>query len=335
MMKKVLVLGGSGFIGAHVCEKLVRAGYRVSVATRKAEHAKPVMHLPGLTVLVCNVHDEAALTHAAAGMDAVVNLVAILHGSLAAFSHVHQELPAKIARACRAQAVRHLVHISALGVNTDNPQALPSHYLRSKALGELALMDGLGLRRPGATADATSLTVLRPSVVFGVNDKFLNVFAALQAHFPVMPLACADALFQPVWVEDVAQAVVQCVGQGLDGVAPSRIFELAGPQVLSLRDLVQFAARCAGIRQGRGRPVVGLPLWMGRVQAALLGLLPGAPLMSADNLASMQLPNVLDGRLPGLGAMGITPTPLETIGPQYLVADPANAGFDGLRQRHR
>jgi NADH dehydrogenase len=265
----------------------------------------------------------------------VVNLVAILHGSVAAFSHVHQELPAKIARACRAQAVRHVVHVSALGVNTDQPQALPSHYLRSKALGELALMDGLGLRGADANPAAASLTVLRPSVVFGANDKFLNVFAALQAHVPLMPLACADALFQPVWVEDVAQAVVYCVGRGLDGVAPLQVFELAGPQVLSLRQLVQFAARCAGIRQGRGRPVLGLPLWMGRVQAALLGLLPGAPLMSADNLASMQLPNVLDGRLPGLAALGITATALETIGPQYLVADPARAGFDGLRQRHR
>lgn len=335
-MKNILVLGGSGFIGAHICEKLVRAGYRVSVATRKAEHAKPVMHLPGLTVLVCNVHDEAALTQAAAGMDAVVNLVAILHGSVAAFSHVHQELPAKIARACRAQSVRHLVHVSALGVNTDQPHALPSHYLRSKALGELALMDVLGLRGAGAAASlGTSLTVLRPSVVFGAGDQFLNVFAALQAHFPVMPLACADALFQPVWVEDVAQAVVQSVVQGLGGVAPLQVFELAGPQVRSLRELVQFAARCAGIGQGRGRPVLGLPLWMGRVQAALLGLLPGAPLMSADNLASMQIPNVAIGRVPGLADLGISPASLETIGPQYLVADPARAGFDGLRQRHR
>ena len=335
-MKNILVLGGSGFIGAHICEKLVRAGCRVSVATRKAEHAKPVMHLPGLTVLVCNVHDEAALTQAAAGMDAVVNLVAILHGSVAAFSHVHQELTAKIARACRAQSVRHLVHVSALGVNTDQPHALPSHYLRSKALGELALMDVLGLRGAGAAASlGTSLTVLRPSVVFGAGDQFLNVFAALQAHCPVMPLACADALFQPVWVEDVAHAVVQSVGQGLDGVAPLQVFELAGPQVRSLRELVQFAARCAGIGQGRGRPVLGLPLWMGRVQAALLGLLPGAPLMSADNLASMQIPNVATGRVPGLVDLGITPASLETIGPQYLGADPARAGFDGLRQRHR
>lgn len=335
-MKNILVLGGSGFIGAHICEKLVRAGFRVSVATRKAEHAKPVMHLPGLTVLVCNVHDQAALTQAAAGMDAVVNLVAILHGSAAAFSQVHQELPAKIARACLAQSVRHLVHVSALGVNTDQPQALPSHYLRSKALGELALMDVLGLRGAGAAAAlGTSLTVLRPSVVFGAGDQFLNVFAALQAHFPVMPLACADALFQPVWVEDVAQAVAQSVGQGLGGVAPLQVFELAGPQVRSLRELVQFAARCAGIGRGHGRPVLGLPLWMGRVQAAVLGLLPGAPLISADNLASMQVPNVATGRVPGLADLGISPASLETIGPQYLVANPARAGFDGLRRRHR
>ena len=332
-MKQVLVLGGSGFVGGHVCEKLVRAGYRVTVITRKAVHARSVMHLPGLTVLESNIHDEAALGRAMTGMDAVINLVAILHGSPAAFVHVHQDLPAKIARACVAKGVAHLVHISALGVNTAPAQTAPSNYLRSKAAGEKLLADTLGWGQGGT--GACGLTVLRPSVIFGANDKFLNVFARLQAVFPVMPLACADARFQPVWVEDVASAVLQSLAQGLSHAPAVRVYELAGPQVYTLRQLVQFAARSSGIAQGRGRPVLGLPLWMGRIQAFVLGLMPGEPVMSQDNLDSMRLDNVVTGSLPGLEALGIAPSTLEAIGPQYLFPDPATQGLLGLRNRHR
>lgn len=332
-MKQVLVLGGSGFVGGHVCEKLVRAGYRVFVTTRKAVHARSVMHLPGLTVLECNIHDEAALKRAMAGMDAVINLVAILHGSLAAFEHVHQDLPAKIARACVATGVRHLVHISALGVNASQPQSAPSNYLRSKALGENLLVDTLGLREGGAAG--CGLTVLRPSVIFGANDKFLNVFASLQVLFPVMPLACAEARFQPVWVEDVASAVLNSVKQGLEQAPTLRVYELVGPQVYTLRELVQFAARSSGINQGQGRPVIGLPLWMGRIQAFALSLMPGAPVMSQDNLDSMQLDNVASGEWPGLAALDLQASSLQAIGPQYLFPDAAAQGLLGLRHRHR
>lgn len=332
-MKQVLVLGGSGFVGGHVCEKLVRAGYRVFVTTRKAVHAKSVMHLPGLTVLECNIHDEAALKRTMAGMDAVINLVAILHGSPAAFVHVHQDLPAKIARACGAQGVRQLVHISALGVNAAQPQAAPSNYLRSKAVGETLLADNLGWAKGGM--GSCGLTVLRPSVIFGANDKFLNVFARLQALFPVMPLACADARFQPLWVEDVASAVLASLKQGLEQAPAMRVYELAGTQVYTLRQLVQFAARSSGINHGRGRPVIGLPLWMGRIQAFMLGLMPGEPVMSQDNLDSMQLDNVAAGGLPGLEALGIEASSLQAIGPQYLFGEPAAQGLLGLRNRHR
>jgi NADH dehydrogenase len=329
-MKQVLVLGGSGFVGGHVCEKLVRAGYRVSVTTRKAVHAKSVMHLPGLTVLECNIHDEAALKRAMAGMDAVINLVAILHGNPAAFVHVHQDLPAKIARACAAKGVHHLIHISALGVNAAQPQAAPSNYLRSKALGENLLVDTLRLREDCAAG--CGLTVLRPSVIFGANDKFLNVFARLQALFPVMPLACADARFQPVWVEDVASAVLTSLTQGLAHAPALRVYELAGTQVYTLRELVQFAARSSGINQGRGRPVVGLPLWMGRIQAFMLGLMPGEPVMSLDNLDSMRVDNVASGQLPGLEALGITPSTLAAVAPTYLVSDRSGEGLLGVRR---
>jgi NADH dehydrogenase len=334
-MKQVLVLGGSGFLGGHVCEKLVRAGYRVSVATRKAVHARAVMHLPGLTVLECNVHDEAALGRAMVGMDAVINLVAILHGSPAAFTHVHQDLPEKIARACLAQHVQHLVHLSALGVRSHQPEVAPSHYLRSKGLGEALLADTLGLGARPSVHPSCGLTLLRPSVIFGVNDKFLNVFSRLQALVPVMPLACAQARFQPVWVEDVASAVLKSLAQGLAQAPSLRVYELAGPQVYTLRQLVQFAARCSGINHGRGRPVLGLPLWVGRLQVMVLKLMPGEPLMSADNLASMQTDNVVQGEYPGLATLDIQASALEAIGPQYLVSQAATKGLLGLRHRHR
>ena len=335
-MKNVLVLGGTGFVGAHVCEKLIRAGLRVTVPTRRAVNARNILHLPALTVLERDVHDEAALTQAMEGVDAVVNLVAILHGSPAAFEWVHRALPEKIARACVAQGVRQLVHVSALGTDYQKPQACVSNYLRSKGEGEAALMRILGWPQANAT-DAlrphTGLAVLRPSVIFGAQDQFLNVFAKLQKWFPVMPLAGADAKFQPVWVEDVAAAVVRSVLRGLSGPPSWQVFELVGTKVYRLRELVQLAARLSGVNGGRGRPVIGLPRWAGKVQAAVLGLLPGQPLMSADNLDSMQADNVATGQYPALQALGITPTALAAIAPQYLVANPEKTGRLAIRHR--
>jgi NADH dehydrogenase len=311
----------------------------VTVPTRRAVNARKVQHLPGLTVLECNVHDEAALTRVMRGVDAVVNLVAILHGTHASFDRVHRQLPEKIARACVAQKVRHLVHVSALGTDHIAPQNCPSNYLRSKGQGESALMQILGwpTTAPADSAEHphTGLTVLRPSVIFGAQDKFLNVFAALQKVFPFMPLAGANAKFQPVWVEDVASAVVQSVENGLSGAPHWQIFELVGSQVYTLRELVQLAARLSGIRHGRGRPVIGLPRWAGQVQAVLLGLMPGEPVMSLDNLDSMQADNVASGKWPGLQSFGITPAALAAIAPQYLLADPAEVGLLGIRQRAR
>jgi len=336
-MKHILVLGGTGFVGTHVCEKLIRAGLRVTVLTRHARNARAIQHLPALTVLECDVHNEAALTRTLSGVDAVVNLVAILHGSAEAFERVHVALPAAIARACQLQGVRHLVHISALGADHLAPQTGPSNYLRSKGRGEMALVQitgnggmasSVGQQR-GPEGAQMGLTLLRPSVIFGANDKFLNVFAKLQRVFPVMPLAGAEARFQPLWVQDVAQAVVQSVCLGLAQAPQLRILELVGPQVYKLRELVHLSACMAGINRGRGRPVIGLPRWMGQMQALMLGLMPGEPLMSLDNLDSMRIDNVASGSWPGLQALGIEPASLLAIGPQYLAAGDAGSAPAG------
>lgn len=303
-MKKVLLLGGTGFVGRHVCEKLARLGWRITVPTRRTNQAQHLQHLPRLEVVAADVHDEATLAQLVSGHDAVVNLVAILHGTAAAFERTHVELPAKLARACLANDVKRLVHVSALGAEPAAVETAPSLYLRSKSRGEAVLQT--------AAHDGLQLTVLRPSVIFGADDQFLNLFARLQRVFPVMPLAGAQARFQPVWVEDVAQAIVHCLQ---DSATIGQTYEACGPDVCTLQQLVQMSARHS---LGRTRPVIPLPMALGRLQAGLMELLPGAPLMSRDNLDSMRIDNVASGRLPGLAALGITPSALGAIVPGYL-----------------
>jgi len=303
-MKRILILGATGFVGRHICTRLSQAGWSAIVPSRSPAAARHLAGLPRVDVVPGDVHDEATLIRLLAGADAVVNLVAILHGSEAAFEQVHVELPKKLARACAAAGVRRLVQISALGAALDGP----SMYQRSKARGEAVL-------HTEAAADFLDLTVLRPSVIFGAQDKFLNVFAQLQRMFPLIPLAGADTRFQPVWVEDVAAAVMRCLQ---DDATIGQTFEACGPEVFTLRDLVRLAGQYAGVNQGRGRAVFALPMPLARVQAWVMERLPGEPLMSGDNLDSMALDNIASGKVPGLDALGITPAALAAIAPGYL-----------------
>ena len=315
-MKKVFVMGGTGFVGTRVCDQLVRQGWQVTVATRRLSNARDLQTSAGVTMIELDVHDEAALTQALLGHDAVVNLVAILHGSQADFDHVHVSLVQKLARACIAVGVRQLVHVSAIGVNAQQPESAPAMYLRSKGQGEAVLLRAASSKTPAAF----ELTILRPSVIFGVHDKFLNVFAKLQKTLPLMPLAGASARFQPVWVEDVATAVVRSLERDdpAGAVKPPLVLEACGPDVFTLKQLVQMAARFAGVRGGRGRPVIALPRWLGRLQASLMEMAPGEPLMSRDNLDSMQIDNVASGKLPGLSQLGIAAASLAPIASAYL-----------------
>lgn len=316
-MKKILILGGTGFVGRHVCEKLTQLQWWVTVPTRHEANARDIQVLPTLDVVQANVHEEAVLTRLVAGHDAVVNLIGILHGTQEAFQRTHVQLPKKLARACAATGVQRLVHVSALGADMRNPDVAPSMYLRSKGHGEVALH-----------AAALELTVLRPSVMFGAEDKFLNTFARLQKIFPVIPLAASHTLFQPVWVEDVASAIVHCLQDAHTHATVDQTFEACGPAIFTLRQLVELAGRMSGINEGRGRPVIPLPAALGRLQARLMELAPGEPLMSRDNLDSMRVPNIASGNLPGLEALGITPAAVEAVAPTYL--GPLSGGW-GLR----
>jgi len=309
--KRVLVLGGTGFVGRSVCERLVErnASTRLTVATRRLAQAKSVQFLPTVDPVECNVHDDAQLARLVTGHDAVVNLIAILHGSAADFEQVHVQLARRLAAACAAVGVKRLVHVSALGVSAD----APSHYLRSKAEAEAILQ-----------AAPLQLSVLRPSVIFGAGDSFLNLFAALQSVFPVMPLAGVDARFQPVWVEDVSEAVLRCLERP-DTIGQT--YECAGPQVYTLGELVRLAGRLSGHQ----RPIVALPESLGRLQAAAMELMPGVPLMSRDNILSMRVPNVATGQLPGLKALDIDAASLLSVAPSYLSAGQGVARLDRWR----
>ncbi len=318
---KIIVLGGSGFIGRHVCEKLIAAGHSVTVPTRNAGQCKHLQLLPGLDLLPCDVHDAAQLTAAVAGQEVLVNLVAVLHGSEQRFEQVHVQLPRTIVAACKAATAGgttpRIVHVSALGAALD----APSMYQRSKARGE-AVFAGSGL----------DFAMLRPSVVFGAEDKLLNLFAGLQKLAPIVPLAGADTQFQPVWVEDVAQAVMLLAtdarysknscsrniphGYGLKLLKTEAVYEACGPQLLTLRDLFAIAGQCVGAK----RPVLPLPMPLARLQAWVMEHLPGEPLMSRDNLESMKVANIASGQHPGLAELDITASSVQAIAPTYLGA---------------
>lgn len=298
MPARVVVTGGSGFVGRAVCEHLAEAdaACRIVVPTRRLGHAATLRPLPTVELVQADLHDERTLARLLPGADAVVHLVAILQGSAAQFQRVHAELPRKLARACEAAGVRRFVHVSALGVGPGAPSA----YLRSKTEGETALRNA-----------ALDLTVLRPSVIFGAGDRLLNLFAALQRVAPLIPLAGSRATFQPVWVDDVARAAVRCLERP---ETAGRVYELTGPQTFTLGEIVRLAGRWSG----HERPQIALPDALGRLQALLMEWLPGEPLMSRDNLDSLRVPNVASGALPGLPALGIQPAALGAVAPGYL-----------------
>ena len=199
-----------------------------------------------------------------------------------------------------------------LGV-TDVLKPAPSDYLRSKTAGEAALLAAYAKPESGA------LTILRPSVIFGTEDRFINLFAGLQTLLPLMPLAGGAARFQPVWVGDVASAMVRCLTGETGALAPARpgkplVLECAGPRVWTLSELV----RAAGAWSGHPRPQLPLPIWAGYAQALVFGLLPGEPLMSIDNLRSMRVPNVATAGQPGLKEIGIVPAELVGVMAPHL-----------------
>jgi NADH dehydrogenase len=319
--KNVLVVGGSGFIGRHLVSSLAAAGLRVTVPSRRRERAKHLILLPTVDVVEADVMAPGVLERLCAGKQAVYNLVGILHGRRGRrdergpndygpdFARMHVELPQAIVTACRANGVRRLLHISALGAAPD----APSEYLRSKGIGEKALL----------AADDLDVTVFRPSVVFGPEDTFLNRFALFARLLPVFAVPCPEAKFQPVYVGDVARALHFALEEP---EAPGQVYPLCGPQVVSMKELVEFVCAVTG----RRRLVVGLPDRLSSLQAWMLEHLPGK-LMTRDNLRSMQVLSTCDQPFP----FHLQPQSLEAVAPGYLAPAGPRERYPQLRWRAR
>ena len=299
--RNVLLIGGSGFVGRQVASKLASAGYKVVLPTRRSIYAKDLWVLPNVQVVEANVHDALVLDDLCRriGQDGVViNLVGVLHDKQGTpygpgFEKNHVELPRKIIAAMAKNKLQRYLHMSALGADV----AGCSMYQRSKGAGEALVKES-----------TLNWTIFRPSVIFGEDDSFINLFGTLQKYAPVMPLAGAGAKFQPVYVGDVAEAFVRAIN--MSGTV-CRTFDLVGANVYSLAELVKFA----GAKVKKSSFVIPIPRALGYLQAYMLEFMPGPTLMSRDNLASMQQDNVLP-----MGAenalqktFGITPQPLEVL----------------------
>ena len=306
MLERVLVLGGSGFIGRHFVAQLARREIKVTVPSRRRERAKHLILLPTVDVVQADVTDPQTLARLARNQDVVVNLVGILHGD---FDRFHVELPRAIVAACREAGVKRLLHLSALGADGNGPSA----YQRSKGAGEQVMLEARHL----------DVTVFRPSVVFGPEDQFLNRFATMARFLPVLAVPCPQARFQPVYVGDVARVMLSSIE---DAESHGRAVELGGPHEYELKQLVSLVCEMTGHR----RLVFGLSDRLSYYQAAMLEHLPGR-LMTRDNYLSMKVPNVTAARFP----YGIAPQPLEAVAPAYLRPSGPRERYPQLRWRAR
>jgi uncharacterized protein YbjT (DUF2867 family) len=304
--QSITVVGGTGFLGTRLVARLIKDGHQVTVLSRDREQHKHLLVLPGLTLKNCDVYNEAQLSEYFRGKDVVINLVGILNErgfGGAGFRRAHVELTRCVLLAARSAGVTRLLQVSALKAAVD----APSYYLRSKGEAEKLIHES------GATLD---WTILKPSVMFGPGDSFLNRFAGLLAAVPlIFPLAKPNARFQPVLVDDVIEALLRC----LHGGATSRqTYELGGPQVYSLREIVALVAKLTGQR----RWIVGLPDVVAYMQALAMNFVPGRP-FSSDNYRSLTIDSVCADD--GFAKLGLRPQSMVASARQYLGAFEDNA----------
>jgi NADH dehydrogenase len=343
-IQRICVLGGSGFVGTQLVSQLAARGLQVRVLSHRREMAKELILLPTVEVIEADVHDQQELIRHFRGMDAVINLVGILHEGKVGrvdlpsarrgdFQQVHIELPRKVIHACGESGVHRLLHMSALGAHANSRSA----YQRSKGIGE-ALVREAGrhhiehenwyLNGPKFIHGyGLDVTIFRPSVIFGRGDSFLSMFARLLKAFPVLPLANAGARFAPVYVEDVARAFAD----SLDNPATfGQAYDLCGPKTYTLGELVGYV----GSVIGKKRSIIPLGPWMSYFQAWALEFKPGKKLMTRDNYYAMCSDNVCSDGWPAV--FTYQPAALEAIAPEYLRADTPRARYEDYRENaHR
>lgn len=312
----VTIFGGSGFVGRYIAHRMAQAGWRVRVAVRRpneAMYVKTYGTVGQVEPMLANIRNDASVRTAIKGADAVVNCVGILQENHHQhFSDVHCDAAERIAKATAEEGISHLVHLSAIGADLNSE----SEYARTKAMGEDAVLKQF-----------PSATILRPSVVFGTEDQFLNRFASMSMITPILPLVGADTKFQPVYVDDIAAAVEVALTSDING-----IFELGGPEISTLREITQTMLDTIG----RKRMIVNLPNWLagmgawsGDMFAKLTrGLFPSP--LTRDQIKQLGIDNIVQKDAAGLSAFGITPTPMDLIIGDYLYCYRPAGQFSGI-----
>jgi len=320
MSKLVTIYGGSGFVGRYIARRMAKAGWRVRVAVRRPNEAlfvKPYGVVGQVEPVLCNIRDDASVQAAMAGADAVVNCVGILaENGKNKFDAVQAEGAARIARLAAQSGVARMVHISAIGADV----AADSDYAASKGEGEAGVLEHM----PNAM-------ILRPSIVFGNEDQFFNRFAGMTRMSPILPVVGGATRFQPVYVDDIAQAAVM----GVTGAADGGIYELGGPETDSFRGLMQ---RMLNVIHRR-RLILNLPMWIARImafgfdmlQAVTFGLIPNG-MITRDQIKNLGKDNVVSEGAKGFDELGIQPVTMASILPDYLWRFRPSGQYDAIKE---
>ncbi len=319
MSKLVTIYGGSGFVGRYVARRMAGEGWRVRVAVRRpneAMYVKTYGVVGQVEPILCNIRDDASVALAMQGADAVVNCVGVLNElGKNEFDAVQADGAERIALLAAQQGVAQMVHISAIGADAESD----SQYSRTKAQGEAAVLEHM----PGAV-------ILRPSVIFGTEDQFFNRFAGMTRISPFLPLVGAGTKFQPVFVDDVAKAAVK----GVLGQAPAGVYELGGPEVKTFRALMQQMLDVIH----RRRVIIGMPFWAARIMAGVLDIVKFVSfqlfpnnILTRDQLKNLRRDNVVSEGAMGFSDLGIEPTTLESVLPEYLWKFRPSGQYDDIQ----
>lgn len=297
----ICIFGGTGFLGKYITQDLARAGYRIKIATRIPESAyelRPYGDVGQIVPVLCDYKDEQSIQEAVKGCDGVINLIGILYQKgKNNFERAHVEIPSKIAQACADLGVKKFIHVSALGVDKAE-----SKYAASKLKGEEAIKDYF-----------PDVTILRPSVVFGPEDNFFNMFAKLSTFLPALPLiGGGETKFQPVYVGDIAEGILNIVKEKSDKFK-GQIYELGGPEIVSFKEIYEILLH----ETRRDRALISVPWAVAKLQGFAFGLLP-KPLLTVDQVRSLKTDNVIQEGAQILEDLDVEPTAMRTILPKYL-----------------
>lgn len=320
MSRLVTIIGGSGFVGRYIARRMAKQGWRVRVAVRRPNEAafvRPYGAVGQVEPVLCNLRDDASVSSVIKGADAVVNCVGILaEKSRNTFDSVQSEGAARVARLSAVEGVEHLVQISAIGADTESE----SDYARTKGEGEAAVLEHF-----------PSAVILRPSIIFGPEDQFFNRFGGMAMFSPVVPLVGAETRFQPVYVDDVAEAAVK----GVLGEAAPGIYELGGPETATFRGLME---KMLGMIH-RKRVMIGLPFFAARIMAGSFDLLQFLSfgifrntMLTRDQVRNLAVDNVVAEDAKGFDDLGIKPVAMEAILPDYLWRFRPSGQYDAIKQ---